>query len=1234
MITPEPVSAYVGQLAGKQAGNALGRIMTERMWGRRTAKAALKEVPRPRPVRPLTRWLKRPATLKYVLSSSDRPGAPVVAAVDAALCQNGRWAALPGEVRAARAHKVAHAAYDAVLSSHTPAWSTRIASARNAEKLDKIYFAIQTHAAGTPATQSTEEVGNRDLLEARLSLLPPDQHESVLAAWSDDQDKTWKLVSALTSLSIDPLVVVKDWASVLPPWLVGAAPTVLVATAELAVAYSQIALGRELFLTAARRGGSPRQVLFARAALLYDLEQRDQALAVLSESGTPQESPEPFVRALHAYLSRDWDLVRTVLDVWAPETHRERARKWLIADRTIFLSGGTDTVTPAMISESADLARSLLAANWSNGPALTLVQRLTFLTAMSASEQPYADLREAQDLAIRVRNECRVWRGDSAPAVAAACEAALHAGDMPAVVDLGSSTGQATPREAAHPDVLARVAVASALLGRPVEDTALAVLPEHDRERVLAQMTRTTGDFAASEEHWRAALNAAQDDSERATALAGLARTGTLDLPGLAEFEAEHPGVGAQIRAVGELARGEHAEAVGRLRGRARQNAQAAALLAQAYEEAGDVDAAVATFQEAARTFSDPDLAWAAVIALFRSGRHPEASDAVGALLASAPGAWPGRAQALHMAAQLAADAGDLVAATDLLKTAVELDPSDAARRWQLIQVLLSRTETAAAWRVYTNHPEPLEPRDLAQAHAWLVLQRAEGDPEELARGAIRLTRMFPDDEDLAARAVALLISPNPRTDSTPLPPELLSEVHALVSDYTRRWPEGAIRAITIDEEDPEAMLAQMGEMVRRSPESHKALLQLAGQVARQELPLGMLAAAVHRRYAEIIVQRGLGLLQAGHPDPAEQLQALTDARAALGSTCLADTSAFAVLSLLPGDHRDALIGAFRSVESVDETLTDALLANEGLGARSTLTLGWDAQAGRPSVTEIPEWHADRLAEEASRLLALVTSLHRRPSRQTESDDAAEAGHQRYSPWMPTAETAAAEGRAVWADDGGLRTLVRAIGAPAFGTAELLEVLVEQGTISEEVRTAALVTMVRRGVWAPLPPDEIRKIAQEDDWKPAGAAAVLANPALWLRPQEAHTLLADLLPLVAEHRPEHAPAWLRLCARAIGYAHPGPLVAATVSGGLLAVAVHLVQAEPAAVPGLLTAVRDGLAEAAPDPDVIPDPLAAFGRLILQVTETANSGDSDGLPLLFQALDEDDRALLSDLVNGS
>jgi hypothetical protein len=252
-------------------------------------------------------------------------------------------------------------------------------------------------------------------------------------------------------------------------------------------------------------------------------------------------------------------------------------------------------------------------------------------------------------------------------------------------------------------------------------------------------------------------------------------------------------------------------------------------------------------------------------------------------------------------------------------------------------------------------------------------------------------------------------------------------------------------------------------------------------------------------------------------------------------------------------------------------------------------------------MTRTPREQADRHAEEADRLVALVRGLHRRPSRRPADDEPRDA---RFAPWMPTAQTAAvADGRAVWADDGALRVLARALGAPAFGTAALLEGLADGDADPRGAHAPVLAEMVRAGIWAPVDDAALVRIAEQDGRAPSSAAAVVASPALWMAPAQAQALLGAVLPHVARNNPQQVAWWVRLCARAVAYAHSSPLPAASVSGTLLAAAVHLVQAAPADVPDLLAAVRARLSDKAPDPDVVADPLATFAALTMRLPGT-------------------------------
>ena len=208
----------------------------------------------------------------------------------------------------------------------------------------------------------------------------------------------------------------------------------------------------------------------------------------------------------------------------------------------------------------------------------------------------------------------------------------------------------------------------------------------------------------------------------------------------------------------------------------------------------------------------------------------------------------------------------------------LELDPTDSTARWGLIKLLLVRSDLDAAYRTFIDHPGELAVADAEQAKAWLAVHRREGLGEQLARGAVRLANQFPDDEGVVTAAVGAVLAPGPgRPDENEeLDEELLAEVQGLVSFYLERWPDGAIKSISVDPEDPEGMLESIRQMVEVDPETARIRRSLQGRVARQELPLGVLASALHRSYTELLVKRGLGTLPASSPQPAEGLTAIT----------------------------------------------------------------------------------------------------------------------------------------------------------------------------------------------------------------------------------------------------------------------------------------------------------------------------------------------------------------------
>lgn len=384
-------------------------------------------------------------------------------------------------------------------------------------------------------------------------------------------------------------------------------------------------------------------------------------------------------------------------------------------------------------------------------------------------------------------------------------------------------------------------------------------------------------------------------------------------------------------------------------------------------------------------------------------------------------------------------------------------------------------------------------------------------------------------------------------------------------------------------------------------PDIARARREFQGRLARTELPLGAMSSAVGKGYAELLLRRGvLGALPSWHPDPAEHMAAKQDAVRALDGTALIDTSAAVAISTLAPETQAALKAAFRRVEAVDDALVDATVTRDSLALRSTGVLTFDDRAQSVRYEEIPQEAADRLAEDAESLLAALTALPHISAVPLGADEQ-EAGLRDHSPWLPACRTAAAQGTPLWCDDAALRVLARALGATAFSTWALIEVLSERGDLPSQAYDAALADLVVGGAAGglPLAATTLLEIAERDEWRAGGAALALGNPALWRDHQRAIRLLVQVLPVVVQHRPDALPAWVHKVATGIGYAFADSTAARIVATGVLAIAVNHAGSRPEVVRDVVLATRLGLASTATDPAEAPDPLEETVRLMFR-----------------------------------
>ena len=1182
---------YAAKAGAPKVTSIVAGVVSRRGWAKRAARKSFKKVDRPRPVAPAARWIKRPDVMTEVLFLPDQPGSAAVSGLDRHLvAASRRWRKVAQAERERRLEVVLAAVYDMVLTEHDPRWSTAISSKR---VLDMGRRTQQEVTELRQEAQQAREFGTEMELAERLAMVPAHHRDAIRTRWRDSKQDTWRVLSAVTSIETNPQDVVQQWQAARPIWLSAAAVPARLVAADLAWAYGAPRLAAELYAAAARDGAPRAQHLAGRAALLrFDTGEEADARAVVEEFRPLP--PDPLFAAVAAVMGEDWARVRETLAIWSPGNPLERMLRFNLFQRLSLLANGSDVIERTGLD--AVIAAGTKELGGEHVPMVGLiVARCLVLRAQRAeSSHPYRDLSMARDLAVQARDERRAVRAPSADAVAVACEAALAAGDFDRVVTLGDATRQADDREAQDPAVRELVVLARTVRG----DDVGPILPADATSAFAAARLRAAVAERAGQDRIPAlqeALAAADEDDQRITALAALARAGASDLPGLDEISLKYPEQGREIRALADIAQGRGDQAIRSLRSLATTSMTAAMTLASAYRQAGDLLAEVETLRSASDNFHDPQFRLAAAFALARESDRAGARAEIAQLLTSAPADWPDLADAQRMGAQLALDDGDLLTGGDLLRAALETSPEDPATRWALVRVLLARSDYPAAWRVHQEHPDPLEPLTADDAFAWIEIHREHAPGQDTVRGCLRIMRQFAESERIRAAAIAAVIGPG--TSRDPLPDDLLEQFHAATAEFIDTWPDSSRLVSVSVPEDPTDLLEVMGRFVRTTPEQQELRRELTAKIVLGELPLGVLAAAVRRGYAEIVLNRGLDVIPARHPDPAEHAACLEIARQALDASVVIDTTALVVTRLLEPDHRTAAHGLFRLV-TVDDVLADARAARHALSGQTVGQLTWDERAQAPRLVESDEAQTAALSAAAAALVTDIEHIQRLPWPAAGNPRSRDAF---FSPWFPLIDLARSQGTALWSDDTALRALARAEGVPALSTPAVLQLLVEQRVLSDGQRQEIERRLIRERV-GDLPllsrPELMMELAEEEHWLPGSVAVALGRPAVWTDHRHTTDVILPLLKAIVANAPGTLPVWTYRLVRGAAYAHRNqPTTAHLVIGNLLAVIAHVSGAQGSGAVALIAACREALHDSGYGETGAQDPIVTAALLM-------------------------------------
>ena len=864
--------------------------------------------------------------------------------------------------------------------------------------------------------------------------------------------------------------------------------------------------------------------------------------------------------------------------------------------------------------------------------ARTLCMRAADSSAQDMSFDRDAALARAEELAQTARDRRQDWGGPSGEALAVAAQARAASGDIRGALRLllPPPAGTAEAAEAAsQPVVLAAAELAvgtgdielaldlAARIDGPVERklaTALALtLREDSRPEATAEYRAALSELATS---------ARADQQIRA--LLGLSMVTELtgsELARLAGLDAE---LADLVRAQSLLTAGQVSQAQILAR-RYPDSGGALSIRVNCLLSQGMTAEAVAALETYATRHRDERFMVQAALLAFSSGADDDASRLATRV---ASGNDPARRRIareilIEVASRRRDWEGVLAETRRLINDDVvaETDPARDASltkyRWARAHALHELRRMDDAYRVIRMHPR-LVPADLNQARiiasvlrtiAPSVTQptRADATPEseitqaEVLAAVTQAAQAFPHDEELVAAAVMTAFS-MPAAG----PPDygLMTQARQLHQQFFDRFPDSKlIEPIPVDDD-----LTSLQDMLRArlAPNAQAAAQMQRGAVTGQ-IPISVYVSAFHQSYAEALIRNSIGCYVIRYPDDRISKQETDAARRALNGTVVADTSALFLAPVTLGPATD-LQSYFERLLVAAPQRDDILQARTSLMMPSAGWLGWDPASERPTFVEYGPEVTQRWASSAGQLAAALRSCDVVADPPPPGDD-----DPRHRAWSSPIWVARDRGISLLADDAALRAVARNEGVAAFGSLDLLTVLIEDGVLPAgalddsyrrlmEIRAADLPLLGRL-------PD----IAAEEEWKPGGYASfLLQRPATWTpltRGWQSYTALITALP---QKNPETAAGWCAAATFGLCLVTAPPTVPAVAAA--LVVWTLLELQDPAALPLLLAGAEYVVDQFVRDADLLESVVQRLAMTVRQVTKPEMVG-TVVLPLL-------------------
>lgn len=918
----------------------------------------------------------------------------------------------------------------------------------------------QIHSLVGGGSETEAPVGDDAAFDYRLAELHPLRAEE-LRELRIEWPATTRLVAALAT-SADRAALLRRWASHPPTFLDDAPPAVLGVLSDIAsdlhgthdddLALTFIEQGLEL-------GLEPRG--YWKLRLIDATQMMDVAVAaeaLLDVRGYP---------LVEAALHPDgMDQAIELLEGWRAPTRREEVHRRLLL---------IEYYTRARrLSDAIALAQETATQYDSTAAALLAVRGLMARHMSEAAPAHAGDLSTALLLTVESRAKRRRWGLDSGAALAAEIRVRRALADHQGALDIANGVGEvpATPEELRHPDVIAESALIQAARGdlevarRLVEDAEPA-----RRAQIYATIAEREGRNDVAVVYWQEAIEATDDWGEKADLALQLALQGVRS-PFVDLLIPDNPDVAQELTRIAALF-GHQPGALEEFRGFARAEYRGTLLLFNYFIREEDADAAGAVAREGAARWNDADLWIESARQHVGAGRALEAITDVHAALAAAPDGWGGRRVAYRLLVEAHSASDDWQEALNAAAQLVARYPDDASASWALVVCQVRTNDLAGAMQTWQDAGSP-EPDGQTQVAAWIELLQTFGPDVGSARDALKIAARYPTDEPIRRMLISALfmsrqpqdgddqpdadgpslMDPDEPDQPAPGSPEAIEReaFQELLADYFRDFPDGSIRQVPFDVENPlESMQAIMGE-----PASTGDLDQ---RIAEGGVPIGLAGEVYGRTYLETLLAREYGPVYTGTPDADAEEAAIAFAEA---TGVILDLSALVTIEKSPEALRAQLIGLFGNARVLTEQHRDAIAGARIVARDSGLSFrpGRTGEPGRfqrrePELLARARDLADRVEAAFARF---TTDAH--PAI-TAIDPISELDFDR--PFLLAADDALASGLALWADDRALKEMVRGLGGRAFDTPGLLHHLREQGQIDAGLIDLAEATLVAAG---------------------------------------------------------------------------------------------------------------------------------------------------------------------------